>query len=190
MKSRRVEEKCIPFMMRVFFVVAMMLLLESFLERFTIFGYFNPIFTPFFQRLNHDTLIMEKGEKKQLSVSGIYRKISFYSNDFKVADVTPGGTIYANRTGKAIIVVTLNNKIKLKCRVCVVQLNYSKIELKVGEKKRLKVKGTWGGKKWSSKNLSIVNVTRWGTIQAKKKGKTTVTVTVQGKTLSCEVIIK
>lgn len=70
------------------------------------------------------------------------------------------------------------------------RLNYKKVTIVQGKKKRLKVKGTKRKVKWSSTKKSVVTVNKKGVIKAKKKGKATIIAKVGKKKLRCKVTVK
>lgn len=70
------------------------------------------------------------------------------------------------------------------------RLNYKKVTIVQGKKKRLKVKGTKKKVKWSSTKKSVVTVNKKGVIKAKKKGKATIIAKVGKKKLRCKVTVK
>lgn len=70
------------------------------------------------------------------------------------------------------------------------KLNKTKLTLKQGETKKLKVKKSGGKKiKWKSKKKRIATVSKKGLVKAKKVGKTTITAKVGKKTLRCKVTV-
>lgn len=70
------------------------------------------------------------------------------------------------------------------------RLNYKKVTLVQGKKKRLKVKGTKRKVRWYSTKKSVVTVNKKGVIKAKKKGKATIVAKVGKKKLRCKVTVK
>ena len=70
------------------------------------------------------------------------------------------------------------------------KLNKNKLTLRVGQKTRLKVKGTKDKVTWDSSNLEVVYVDDTGKIWADKPGKVTITAKVGGKKLKCKVTVK
>ena len=70
------------------------------------------------------------------------------------------------------------------------RLNYKKVTIVQGKKKRLKVKGTKKKVKWSSTKKSVVTVNKKGVIKAKKKGKATIIAKIGKKKLKCKVTVK
>ena len=76
-------------------------------------------------------------------------------------------------------------------------LNYKTLRMKIGEKKRLRVKSVKPKKaskkvKWSSSDKEIVTVNNKGTVKAKRAGTVTITATPRsgGKKAKCKVIVR
>lgn len=70
------------------------------------------------------------------------------------------------------------------------KLNYSKVTIYKGSSKTLKVKNTKKKVKWSTSNKKIAKVTKKGKVTGVKKGTCKVYAKVNGKKLSCKVIVK
>lgn len=71
------------------------------------------------------------------------------------------------------------------------KINYKKITIIQGKKKKLKVSGISVKKiRWISQNTSIATVSRKGVVQAKKEGKTTIVGKVGKKKFRCKVAVK
>lgn len=85
---------------------------------YTRFGYYEPVFEDRFCQLNVTTLTLKKGEHFKLRIIGLNERVSFSSNDFKVAEIDMGGTVYAHRKGTAIITAKTRKKV-LKCKIIV-----------------------------------------------------------------------
>ncbi len=72
-----------------------------------------------------------------------------------------------------------------------IRLNKKKIVLKVGKKKKLKLKGAKASKvKWKSKKKKIAKVNKKGLVRAKKAGKTKIIARYKKKKYVCRVIVK
>lgn len=69
------------------------------------------------------------------------------------------------------------------------KLSASKVTVKVGKSKTIKVKNASGSVTWSSKNKKIASVSKKGVIKGKKAGKTSVIAKVSGKKLVCKVTV-
>lgn len=72
------------------------------------------------------------------------------------------------------------------------RLNYRKVTLIQGKKKRLKVRNLKKGRKikWYSTKKSVATVNKKGIVKAKKKGKTYIVAKVGKKKYRCKVIVK
>lgn len=70
-------------------------------------------------------------------------------------------------------------------------LNQTKVTLRVGQSKQLKVSGVKASKiKWSTSKKSVASVSSSGKVRAKKAGKATITAKFPGGTLKCRVTVK
>lgn len=69
------------------------------------------------------------------------------------------------------------------------QLKTTKVTLKVGQKKQLKVTNTKNKIKWSSSKKSVAGVSKKGKVTAKKAGKATIYAKVGKRTLKCRVTV-
>lgn len=72
------------------------------------------------------------------------------------------------------------------------RLNYKKVTLVQGKKKRLKVRNLRRGRKvkWYSTKKSVATVNKKGVVKAKKKGKAYIVAKVGKKKYRCKVIVK
>ena len=83
--------------------------------------------------------------------------------------------------------------VTLECQVTVtsnVKLSASKLTLKAGKSKRLKVYGATTSVKWSSSKKKVAKVSNTGLVSVKKKGTAVISAKVNGKTLKCKVTVK
>ena len=69
------------------------------------------------------------------------------------------------------------------------KLNKTEVTIEIGERKKVKVKGTTKTVKWKSSDKSIATVTKRGNIDAKAKGECIITATVGKKKLKCKVTV-
>ena len=67
-------------------------------------------------------------------------------------------------------------------------LNITDLSLSVGQSQKLKVSNS-RKVKWSSAKKSVASVSKKGIVKAKKAGNTTITASVSGKTLQCNVVV-
>ena len=116
-----------------------------------------------------------------------------------MAQVHPAsGTVTGEKTGKAEITATVrysdgtSAEFPTAVRVSDPRLKTSATVLSVGKTQRLKLTGTtpFSSVKWKVQKPSLASIDQDGTITAKTStGKTRVTVTVDGKTISHDLII-
>lgn len=159
-------------------------------------------------KLNVTTIPLKvKQSTTKVKVSGLGRGDSvqsWKSGNTKIVRVTQKGKITAqNRTGKAIVTVTLKSGFKKKFTVkvqkkAVVTTKLSGVKksltLKKGKSTVLKPVMTpitsTSGIKYSSSNKKVASVNGKGKITAKKKGKAVITVKSGKKRVTCKVIVK
>ncbi len=144
---------------------------------------------PFVLHLNERDLYLIKGEEFHLYVFGINKRVSFYSTNFKVAEVNFNGRVFGYQTGKAFIIAEVDNK-ELKCRVHVIDINKKTLRLKKGDSYRLKIRGTPSFVRWKSGDTRVAEVSLLGNVKAVAKGKTVIVAKVKGKILTCNVIVE
>ena len=148
-------------------------------------------------QLNTKTVTLEVGKKVTLKLKNApkKKKITWSSNNKKIATVSKKGVVTAKKAGKANITAKVNGK-KYVCKVTVknkkVQLNKKTVTLEVGKKVTLKLKNAPKKKKitWSSNNKKIATVSKKGVVTAKKAGKANITAKVNGKKYVCKVTVK
>lgn len=128
---------------------------------------------------------------KTLKITGKVGKATFKSSNKKVAAVSSAGKIIAKKKGTCTISVKTNG-ITLKCKVTVKNpyLNKKSVTLVKGKTAQLKITGKVGKATFKSSNKKIATVSSSGKIKAKKKGKCTITVKTNGRTLKCKVKVK
>lgn len=192
MKKKRNEYKFIyPIIIRIIFVIALLMLVLYLIIPNSRFYYMNGTFLPFSNRLNERDLIMVPGETFKLRVQRLNTRVSFSSLDFKVAGVTPLGTVVAFRPGKTFIRVKYDDK-ELTCRVRVIKLNKEEIELDEGGSYDLDIKGPIILKKikWSSSNEKVAKVNSFGKVSGISQGQAIIAAKIAGKNLKCKVIVE
>lgn len=142
-------------------------------------------------KINKTQAKIRDGEQLALKLSRAnVKQVSWASHNLKVAEVSEGGVVRAKAPGNAVITAVYNNK-TYKCKVTVTAYGvYPKtLTLKVGQSRKLKVKGMEGSQKWSSSDPSVVTVKK-GNLVAKRAGKAKITVTIKKKKFICNVTVK
>lgn len=141
-------------------------------------------------KINKTSVVLVKGKSVKLKIKYATQKVTWKSSKKSVATVSSSGKVTAKKAGKTIITATVGSQ-KKKCTVRVEspKLNMSKVSMKVGETKTLKLKGCKHSVKWSSDDSYIVKVTK-GRLKAKDTGTTKIRAKVHGKTFTCKVTVK
>lgn len=142
-------------------------------------------------KLSATSVTLSLGKTKQLSVIGGTENIKWNTSNSSVAFVSSTGKVTAKKPGTSTITATVDG-LKLTCKVTVKAptLSVSKKTLVVKQTYTLKVNGSTGKKVWKSSNKSVATVSSSGKITAKKTGKATISVKVNGKTLKCNITVK
>ena len=136
-------------------------------------------------------LVLTPGDRHTLKLNGISLRVSYQSSNPLNAAVTETGVLYAVSCGKATITATIHNRDnkKVTCRVLITRLNKEKLTLSVGKRYHLKLKGIWSHASYKSSDSSIVSVSRFGWLKAKKTGTAVITVTCHNKSFKCTVTV-
>lgn len=103
-------------------VLIFLILLCRFLYPHTRFGFKRELNTVSEKHLNVHTATLKPGEKISVKLVGIKKVAHYSSSDFRIASVTPSGTVHALAPGTAIIYVKQDSK-TYKCRIDVVNLS-------------------------------------------------------------------
>lgn len=174
---------------KIIIILVILLIVTVSLYRNSALFFRKKIILPFSLHLNKQEVYLVKGEEFRLVVYRLNKRVSFHSTNFRVAGVNFNGRVFAYQTGKAFIIAKIGGK-KLKCRVKVIALNKDRLNLKVGDTYRLRVKGPVFFVRYKSNNSSVVSVNIFGQVKAKKPGKATIKVNVKGKILKCNVTVR
>lgn len=116
----RLREKIFSISLNTLFFILLFLLIGYVLYPYTSFYYRKPPVAPFALRLNVSSVELEEGETFRIYVVGPKKKAKFTTREFKVIELSSGGTIRARRKGKAVVRVQVGDKV-LKCKVTVVK---------------------------------------------------------------------
>lgn len=138
--------------------------------------------------LTERDVVMVSGESFRLGLRTVNKRMSFSSTDFKVAFVNKLGKVTAYQPGLAFIEVKVDGKV-LRCRVRVIKLNYTSLNLTVDEYKRLNVKGVLLWESYESSNPSVAEVTFRGKVIAKSPGTAVITAKARGRSIECKVTV-
>lgn len=172
----------------LYYIAFLALLWYLIIPRTGIF-YRSNLYNPITHRLNKEDITLVRGDSFKLYVMRLNERVTYSSTDFKVADVTIFGKVIAFRPGTTIIKVKYGDKV-LRCRVRVIDINKKKLTLKAGKSTWLNVKGVWLGVRWSSSNSSVVSISRFGRVTAKRRGSAKIYAKVRGKVMTCQVRVE
>lgn len=120
------------------------------------------------------------------------KKVSWSSSNSSVASVY-NGLVEAESVGTAVITARYNGK-SYTCKVTVkedptTRLNYSAVDVKLGQPLQLKLLNVKGPVTWKSSNPKVATVSSTGKVTGKTKGFAKITATYKGKTYTCEVYV-
>lgn len=139
-------------------------------------------------KLNVKEKEMVIGQTYRLKVKNTSEKVTWKATKPDIVKVSKNGTVEAKKPGRTSVKATVAGK-TLKCIIEVVKPELSSDEeyLYVGESTKLKVTRHKTKVKWKTSNKAVVTVDQTGKIKAKKKGKATITATVNQTKLKCRV---
>lgn len=148
-------------------------------------------------KISPSAVTLYKGQSKALkaSVSGPGKKVTWKSSNKSIATVSSKGRVTAKKKGTVTISATANG-VTAKCKVSVknptIRLNRSSVILNISDTFALKatVKGKSTKVTWKSSNKKVATVNGKGKITAKKKGTAVISVTANGVTAKCKVVVK
>lgn len=134
--------------------------------------------------------ILMKGERLALKLKEADGYPIWACSEGNVVTITNQGVVTAENKGRAMISAELHNE---KCfstvRVDTPKLNCTTLQLKSGDKYRLKVSGTNAKVNWSSSNKKIAKITSNGTVKAVSNGVVKITAKINTKKLVCKVTV-
>lgn len=141
-------------------------------------------------KVNSKELSMLTGKSRQLTVritpTNTTESVSWYSTDTSVVVVDQNGVITTVGPGTADVVVTGGySNIEGSCTIHSMALNQTYVTLGQYDKFNLYVDGAVKPVSWRSSNPRVATVDANGQVVGRKCGTTTITATVDGKTLTC-----
>lgn len=171
-------------------VIISIIVIKFLYERSSLFFFQTPR-SPFSDHLNKESVVLKKGDSFVLKFYGINKRITFRSNDFKVAYVNQNGKVYARKAGLTYINVRVDKKV-LRCRVRVISINRKSLVLSSGNSYTLKVSGNsiFSRVLFESSNTAVASVSKRGKITGKKRGTANIYVRVQGVRFVCKIKVR
>ena len=162
-----------------------------------------PISASAAEKLNKKSITLNVGKTYTLKTTGTKGKITWSSNNKKVAIVSQKGVVKAIKKGTATINAKYGKK-KLTCKVTVkqpvtsIKLNKKSASITVGKKVTLKAtvfpqNANNKNVVWKSSNTAVATVSSKGIVTGKKSGTVTITVTAKDgskKRATCKIQVK
>ena len=145
-------------------------------------------------KLNSTEITMLAGKTRQLTVrmtpTNCTEALRWYSTDTSVVVVDANGKISTVGPGQAqVIAVTATTGLEASCTVHSIAISRSSVTLQQYDPFQLYVDGAPGKVSWRTNNPRIATVSSTGEVIGRKAGTTTITATVDGKTVTCTVTI-
>ncbi len=122
---------------------------------------------------NKQKLTLAHGDKYTLKLRNA-KAVRWYSKNTKVAKVSSKGVVKGKKTGKTTIVCVTSGGRKIKCKVYVASLNNAVSEAVIGTSYKVEALNTGNSCTWTSSSPDVATVAADGTVQAIKKGNTTI----------------
>lgn len=145
-------------------------------------------------KINSTEITMLAGKTRQLVIrlnpTNSTENIRWYSTDTSVVVVDSNGKITTVGPGHAeVVAVTATTGIETSCLVHSMAISRSSVTLQQYDPFMLYVDGAPSNVSWRTNNPRIATVSSNGEVIGRKEGTTTITATVDGKTLTCTVTI-
>lgn len=145
-------------------------------------------------KINSTEITMLAGKTRQLvtrlNPTNSTEGVRWYSTDTSVVVVDDNGKITTVGPGQAqVVAVTKTTGLEVSCLVHSMAISRSSVTLQQYDPFMLYVDGAPSRVSWRTNNPRIATVSSNGEVIGRKEGTTTITATVDGKTLSCTVTI-
>lgn len=142
--------------------------------------------------LTSKEMVLVKGTSDYLPVTiqpaNNTNKISYSSDNVRVATVTATGKVVAKAPGQTTITVRSSNGVQTSVTVTVVGLNKVSLNMEQYDTETIWLEEITSGVKWSSLNPRIASVSN-GVITAKRLGTTSIVAYYKGVRLYCTVTV-
>lgn len=145
-------------------------------------------------KINSTEITMLAGKTRQLvtrlNPTNSTERIRWYSTDTSVVVVDGNGKITTVGPGQAeVVAVTATTGLETSCIVHSIAISRTSVTLQQYDPFMLYVDGAPSRVSWRTNNPRIATVSSTGEVIGRKEGTTTITATVNGKTLTCTVTI-
>ncbi|BCJ99039.1 Ig-like domain-containing protein [Anaerocolumna chitinilytica] len=142
-------------------------------------------------KISHTEISLPVNSTKTIAITGTSKKVTWSSGNSKVATVNSNGLITAKSEGTTTITAYVSGK-KLNCKVnSYIPMSISSKAFNLNTKKNcsLEVIGTTKKPTWSSSNVKIATVSKYGTVTGVSKGSAIITAMVGNKKFSSKVTV-
>lgn len=156
-------------------------------------------------KISKTKLTLKPGEETTLKISGTSQEVTWSSSNDAIW-VDDDGGVYAYDIGSATVTASVGTSetgiVKLKCKVTSatpkvkkLTLNKSKASMQIGDSLSLKAVVTptevldYEDMSWFSSDETVVTVDGDGTVQAMLPGAAIITVSIGGKTATCQIVV-
>ena len=137
--------------------------------------------------ISQKNVTIDAAKTVTLKVKGTKSKVTWKSENKKIATVSKKGKVKGISSGKTVIVATVKGK-KLKCNVRVkARINKSRTLVTAGEKIDLKIIGANEKVVWTTSDKSVAKVNSSGKVRTYKEGKVTIKGVFKNKTFKCKI---
>lgn len=142
-------------------------------------------------KISHTEITLPINSTKTISITGTSKKVIWSSGNSKVATVNSNGLITAKSEGTTTITAYVSGK-KYKCKVnsyIPMSISSKAFNLNTQKNLSLEVIGTTKKPTWSSSNIKIATVSKYGTVTGVSKGSAIITAMVGNKKFSSKVTV-
>lgn len=142
-------------------------------------------------KISKTKLVLLKGTKSTLKISGTTLSVKWKSSDSSIATVSKKGVVTAKDKGVTTVKATVCGKsYTCKVKVETPSLSTTNLVLIKGTSSKLTLSDTSLPIVWNSSDTSIATVSSQGVVSAQNKGTTTIVAKAGGKAFACAVTVE
>lgn len=141
------------------------------------------------------TLSSGKTTKLKAKVYGKSKKVTWKSKNSKIASVSKSGVIKGKNHGKTVITASANGvstTFTVTVKAKAPRTKYVRYTIRKGKTFKLIPRVSGASKKvtWKSSHKKIATVSKNGVVKGKKRGKTTISLTANGRTSKVTIVVR
>lgn len=141
------------------------------------------------------TLSSGKTTKLKAKVYGKSKKITWKSKNSKIASVSKSGVVKGKNHGKTVITASSNGvstTFTVTVKAKAPRTKYVRYTIRKGKTFKLIPRVSGASKKvtWKSNHKKIATVSKNGVVKGKKRGKTTISLTANGRTSKVTIVVR